>query len=93
MKTETIRGKIIAHYYDYPTGQNNQYGAGGWSRHASSRPRPVLVTVTPKRVEVSGKSVYLDGKRKLKVTLIRQSTGEVLREDYAMDRIKADLAS
>ena len=89
-KTETLRGKFTAYYYEYPTGQNNSFGAGGWSRGARSRPMPRLVTKNPSRIEIKGKSAILDGERKLKVTLIRDSTGEVVREDYELGRIIKD---
>ena len=43
---------------------------------------------------LSGKSVILtindEEVRKLKVTLVRNSTAEVVREDYEIDRIKRD---
>lgn len=93
-KPETLRGSFTAYWYDYPTGQNNRYGAGGWSRGARSRPRPQLTSVNPSKVVLSGKSVILtindEEVRKLKVTLVRNSTAEVVREDYEIDRIKRD---
>ncbi|MAK37178.1 MAG: hypothetical protein CMC15_13580 [Flavobacteriaceae bacterium] len=93
-KTETLRGDFTAYWYDYPAGKNNRYGGGGWSRGARSRPLPQLVSVNPSKVVLSGKSVILtvNGEeiRKLKVTLIRDRTAEVVREDYEIDRIKRD---
>ena len=87
MKTDRqkLAGNYTAYYYVYPTG-NRAYGGGGWSRRAKRRPAPELRTVTPEVVEIKGRSVYLDGVRKLKVTLIA-STGEVVREDYPIERI------
>ena len=87
MKTDRqkLAGNYPAYYYVYPTG-NRAYGGGGWSRRAKRRPKPELVRIAPAIVETHGKSVYLDGVRKLKVTLIA-STGEVVREDYPIERI------
>jgi len=93
-KLETLRGNFTAYWYDYPTGQNNRYGGGGWSRGARSRPQPQLVSASPSKVVLSGKSVILtindEEVRKLKVTLVRDSTAEVVREDYEIGRIKRD---
>ena len=90
MKTERqkLTGNYTAYYYEYPTG-NRAYGGGGWSRRAKRRPAPELRTVKPDLVETKGKSVYLDGVRKLKVTLIN-SAGEIVREDYPIERINED---
>ena len=90
MTTETLRGKFTAYYYEYPSGQNSRFGAGGWSRDAKSRPMPRLVTKNPDKIEIKGKSAILDGERKLKVTIIRNTTGEVIREDYELSRILKD---
>lgn len=84
-----LRGKFTAYYYEYPTGQGT-YGSGGWSRNAKHRPYPVLITANPRSIEIKGKSVYLDGKRKRKVTIVRNTNGEVIREDYELSRIKKD---
>lgn len=81
---------LVVYWYDYPAGQG-AYGSGGWSRHAKHRPHPVLVTKRPQAVEFSGKSVIVDGIRKLKCTIVRESTGEVLRQDYELARIQRDL--
>ena len=89
-KKEVLRGKFTAYYYEYPTGQNNRFGSGGWSRGAKSRQMPRLVVREPKCIEIKGKSAYLDGERKLKVTIVRNTTGEVMREDYDISRIIED---
>jgi hypothetical protein len=92
MTTKILRGKFKVFYYDYPAGRNNRFGAGGWSRNATSRPRPVLVVKEPNRVQISGKSILIDGIRKLKCTIVRRNKpSEVIREDYPMYRIKEDL--
>ena len=90
MKMEMLRGKFTAYYYEYPTGQNNSYGAGGWSRGAKSRPSPQLVIKEPTKIGIKGKSVFLDDVRKLKVTIVRNSNGDVVREDYDLERIIND---
>ena len=89
MKGQKLRGKFTAYYYEYPEGQG-AYGSGGWSRYAKRKPAPLLIAEAPSTIELRGKSVYLDGKRKLKVTIVRNSTGEVMREDYELSRIKKD---
>ena len=92
-KPRTLKGRFTAYWYDYPRGKNNRYGAGGWSKGAQ-KPRPQLVTANPSKVVFSGKSVILtingEEVRKLKVTLVRNSTSEVIRDDYEIDRIKRD---
>lgn len=80
------------YWYDYPTG-NRAYGAGGWSRSARHRPAPELRRVPTRgsKIEFKGKSVIIDGIRKLKCTIVHQSSGQIIREDYDLDRIKDDL--
>lgn len=94
-KPHALQGKFTAYWYEYPRRSNNSFGAGGWSRGASSRPRPVLKSTSPKRIVIKGKSAYLtleDGEevRKLKVTIVRNTNGEVVRNDYDLDRIIND---
>ena len=55
--------------------------SGGWSRYAKHKPQPVLVTVNTTNVSMEGKSVYVDGVRKLKLNLY-YSDGTPIREDY-----------
>lgn len=80
------------YWYDYPTG-NRAYGAGGWSRSARHRPAPVLRRVAARgsKIHFKGKSVFINGVRKLKCTIVQQNSGAILREDYSLERIKEDL--
>ncbi len=87
---QTQAAGLVVYWYDYPAGRG-AYGSGGWSRHARHRPQPVLVTRRPQAIEYSGKSVIVDGLRKLKATIVRESTGEILRQDYELARIQRDL--
>ncbi len=85
-----LKGKFKVMYLEYPTGQNNRFGAGGWSRNAQ-KPRPVVKshTLTGKQIEFSGKSVILHTDsgdiRKLKCSIVRANNPkEVIREDYSI---------
>lgn len=92
MKTETttLKGAHRVYWYEYPA-RTGPYGSGGWSRHAKHRPKPVLVCRQPQRLELHGKSVLVDGVRKLKCVIVRVGDGAVVRDDYGVDRIKQDL--
>ena len=82
MNEEKLRGNFLAIYLEFPTGENNKFGAGGWSRKAKEKPKPRLIFHYPKSVTLKGKSVFLDDVRKLKLNLIRLSTGKTIRLDY-----------
>jgi hypothetical protein len=86
------KGRYRVYWYDYPTGQG-AYGSGGWSRHAKHRPQPVMVIKDVDATEIlfTGKSVVIAGVRKLKCTIVSKRSGEVLRADYDLERIKNDL--
>jgi hypothetical protein len=90
MKTETLRGKHLVYYYDYPTG-NRPFGGGGWSSRARHRPAPVIVIRETLNPQLHGRSVLFDGIRKLKCTIVRCRDGSVLREDYPLARITKEL--
>jgi hypothetical protein len=78
MSTQNIK----AVWLEYPR-LNRAFGGGGWSRHAKNRPAPERREVTTTNVVfTTGKSVIVDGQRKLKVNLFKASTGEVIRADY-----------
>ncbi len=72
--------KYIVKWYEYPTGQG-AYGSGGWSKRAKHRPKPVLKTIVTSNVIFNGKSVYVDGIRKLKLNVYNED-GTPIREDY-----------
>lgn len=55
---------------------------GGWSKRAKHRPQPVPVYALAKQVEFKGKSVYVDGVRRLRLNLKEYPSGRVLRMDY-----------
>lgn len=94
MKIPNLKGNFRTYWYDYPRA-TGPYGSGGWSRNARHRPQPVIVikNVDGKEITFNGKSAVIDGIRKLKCTIIRVSTGEVIRDDYGIERIKNDLLS
>ena len=88
---EKLRGNFLAVYLEFPQGKNNRFGAGGWSSKAREKPRPQLIYHYPKSVSIKGKSVFLDGMRKLKVNLVRLSTGKTMRWDYPdFDSVPSD---
>ena len=64
--------------------QHGAYGSGGWSRHAAHRPLPRLESVTTADVIFKGKSVYVNGQRKLKLNIADAATGEVLRHEVEL---------
>lgn len=47
--------------------------------------------VTGREIITAGAAVIIAGTRKRKCTIVRGTTGEILREDYSLDRIKDDL--
>jgi len=73
---------MIIKYLSFPVG-NRPYGGGGWSRHAKYKPLPELVTlnVKPGQIKYKGKSVFINGQRKLKVNIFTNK-GKILRQDY-----------
>ena len=78
------QNKSQVYWFEYPKGRL-PYGRGGWSKQAKYRPRPVLKTATTDQIKESGRSVIVDGKRKLKVTIIQN--GKIVREDYSIEDI------
>jgi hypothetical protein len=67
---------------EFPRG-NRPYGGGGWSRNARHRPLPEIRTlrVPNKSIEYAGKSVYVQGIRKLKLNIFTNK-GQTRRMDY-----------
>jgi len=72
--------EYVAKWLEFPVG-NRAYGGGGWSRRAKYKPKPELVTIKTTNVQFSGKSVIVNGIRKLKLNLY-YSDGTPIREDY-----------
>ena len=62
--------------------QHGTHGSGGWSRRAKHRPTPRWETVETQDVRIEGKSIYVNGVRRLKLNIVDAETGEVLRVDY-----------
>lgn len=60
---------------------NRPYGGGGWSRSARHRPLPKVITRKTDNVVFQGKSVIIDGVRRLKAN-VWDFTGQPLRLDY-----------
>lgn len=54
----------------------------GWSRFARNRPRAEKVFLVTPDVRFSGKSVIIDGVRRLRANVKNLHTGEILRRDY-----------
>jgi hypothetical protein len=78
-------GKILIFAYDYPVG-NRAYGGGGWSKHAKSKPAPVVV-----RGEIdAGGKMECGGKVRRKFTAFDMSTTPptLIRRDYALDDLR-----
>lgn len=67
-------------YLIFPAG-NRAYGGGGWSRHAKHRPLPQTVRKQTNDVKFKGKSVVVDGVRRLKVN-VWAFNGDPLHIDY-----------
>lgn len=58
--------------------------SGGWSRSAKHRPQPVRVEIiTDDVIFTTGKSVIVQGQRKLKLNLYHPTTGQIVRADYS----------
>ena len=57
------------------------YGSGGWSRNARHRPQPTVVSKDTKNVVFQGKSVIVDGVRRLKCN-VWTITKQPVRIDY-----------
>jgi hypothetical protein len=88
MQKTKLKGKFTIYYLDYPKIQ----GSGGWSSSAKHKPQPELVAVTDaSSIYFKGESVYFDTNqatvRKLKATIIRNVTGEIIREDYPVNQL------
>ena len=78
MKLETMVGDYTITWKEYPKMGNS----GGWSKNAVHRPLPVVYSKKVNVVEYKGKSVYVDGKRKLKFNLFDNTANVYLQRDY-----------
>jgi len=67
-------------YLVFQTG-TGPYGSGGWSRYAKHRPQPTIVFKQTPNVKFVGKSVFVDGVRRLKANVWDWS-GKPVRIDY-----------
>ena len=91
-KLTVILGKITIYFLDFPI-QSGAYNSGGWSRSAKHKPQPELIEIKNAKCYLKGKSVYykgvndLDYTRRLKVTIIRNATGTIIREDYPLNEL------
>lgn len=89
---EKLRGKFTIYFLDFPT-KRGFYNSGGWSRSAKHKPQPELVEIKNAKFYMKGKSVYYKGEndidhiRRLKATIIRTATGEIIREDYPLNEL------
>jgi hypothetical protein len=73
---------MIVKYLIFPRG-NRPYGGGGWSSSAKNRPLPELVikNLPNSQIRFVGKSVFINGERKLKVNVFT-NRGKIIRQDY-----------
>jgi hypothetical protein len=76
---EVYGPNYVVKYLEFPVG-TGPYGQGGWSRGAH-RPKPTVVSLQTDDVVFKGKSVFVNGVRRLKAN-VWSSNGEVLRRDY-----------
>jgi ribosomal protein L28 len=85
----TITGKLFAFFY----GAHRAKSYAGGRTKTYYHPNLVVVTATSvKDIDKATATLRVSGEelRKRKVTIIR-SSGEVLREDYLLDRIQKDM--
>lgn len=75
--------KALAYTVKYPVFQagSGPYGSGGWSRNARHRPQPQIVTKKTIDVKFLGKSIFVDGVRRLKAN-VWDAAGKPVRIDY-----------
>ena len=74
-------------YLVFATG-TGPYGGGGWSRNARHRPQPEIVTKDTNDVQFVGKSVIVNGVRRLKCN-VWNAGGKPIRTDYPDLRYEA----
>ncbi len=72
--------RYLVKYLVFPTG-NRPYGGGGWSRMARHRPAPEVRSMQTNDVIFKGKSVFVNGVRRLKVN-VWNPDGSPVRIDY-----------
>ena len=75
-----MKKEYIVKWLEFPTG-NRSYGGGGWSKRAKYKPKPELITIKTSHIKFQGKSVIVNGNRKLKLN-IYELDGTPIREDY-----------
>jgi len=73
--------EYIVKWLEFPVG-NRAFGGGGWSKRAKYKPSPEIKTIRTSDVVFDGKSVYVNGNRKLKVNVYLLD-GTPIREDYS----------
>ncbi len=76
-----ISGVFVVQWFEFPTG-NRAYGGGGWSRNARHRPAPERLQKIVKELEFKGKSVIVDGQRKLRLNIYDAKSKKWIRSDY-----------
>ena len=77
---DLLDDRYIVKYLVFKAG-SGPYGSGGWSRHARHRPLPQLVSLRTTDVVFTGKSVFVNGVRRLKAN-VWQPDGKPVRIDY-----------
>lgn len=81
LKSEILTGVFVVQWFEFPTG-NRAYGGGGWSRNARHRPAPEKRQKKVTSLEFKGKSVFVNGERKLKLNIYDAIKGKWIRDDY-----------
>lgn len=86
--SKTITGVFVVQWFEFPTG-NRAFGGGGWSRSARHRPAPEKTQKRVTALEFKGKSIIVEGQRKLRLNIYDAIKREWIRVDYP--ELKEDL--
>lgn len=78
---QVIKGLFVIQWLNFPKG-NRAYGGGGWSKSARHRPLPEPFQQVVKEYSTTGKSVIVDGVRKLKLNIFDAKDKKWVRCDY-----------
>ena len=81
MKSTIITGVFVVQWFEFPTG-NRAFGGGGWSRNARHRPAPEKTQKRVASLEFKGKSVIVEGQRKLRLNIYDATEQKWIRSDY-----------
>lgn len=79
--SKILTGVFVVQWFELPTG-NRAFGGGGWSRGARRRPAPEKTQQRVTRLEFKGKSVIVEGRRKLRLNIYDAAQDSWIRMDY-----------